>query len=207
MFLVTASLKACRGSILLAHGSGAPMDSPFMDRAAHTLARAGLDVYRYEFAYMARRRQTQKRPPPSRFATLQDELRQLYAHWEAPPPHFLGGKSLGSRVSFSLLNELPVQGGVALGYPFHPPARPDNTRLQPFESLRRPTLIFQGTRDPFGRPSEVDGYRLGEACQVVWLEGANHDFAVTRGHPDPFVRVESALGDWLAALSGGKLPL
>lgn len=174
------------------------MDSPFMERAATCLAECGLEVYRFEFDYMRQRRQTGRRPPPSKWEQLRQEFTQAYSQWEAPQPHFLGGKSLGSRVALSLVSQLPVVGGLALGYPFHPPGRPDKLRLEPLQNLGKRCLIFQGTRDPFGKPAEVGRYRFDPLCQVVWLEGADHGFEVSRKTPnDPFERLRDVLREWL----------
>lgn len=173
------------------------MDTPFMERAAISLCAAGLKVYRYEFAYMAARRTTGKKAPPSRFERLQEELREMWGTWDAPGPRFLGGKSLGSRVSVSLAGPLGAAGVVALGYPFHPPGKPESLRLAPFQSLNCPCLIFQGTRDPFGRPDEVQGYELGPHTQIHWIEGGTHDLAVRRSDPEPFAEIAQSLKTWV----------
>lgn len=173
------------------------MDTLFMEQAAISLCAAGLKVYRYEFAYMAARRITGKKAPPSRFERLQEELRQIWRTWEATGPRFLGGKSLGSRVSVSLAGPLGAAGVIALGYPFHPPGKPESLRLGAFESLNCPCLIFQGSRDPFGQPEEVQGYDLGPHTQVHWIEGGNHDLAVRRADPEPFAQVTQSLKTWV----------
>ncbi|MFN8607440.1 MAG: alpha/beta family hydrolase [Vulcanimicrobiota bacterium] len=197
MFLVSEPSVKPQGSILLAHGSGAPMDTPFMNRAARALNEAGLRVYRYEFAYMAERRRSGKKAPPPRFEKLQQELSLLWESWEAPGPRYLGGKSLGSRVSVSLASQLGAAGAIALGYPFHPPAKPQAVRLTPFENLTCPVLIVQGSRDPFGGPDEVVSYALPAAVRVHWLAGATHDYSVRRSDPEPFEQLRAAVAAWL----------
>lgn len=175
------------------------MDSPFMQRAAQCLARCGLEVYRFEFEYMRQRRQSGRRPPPSKWEKLRQEFSQVYAQWQAPQPHYLGGKSLGSRVALSLVSQLPVAGGLALGYPFHPPGQPQKVRLEPLQDIGKPCLIFQGSRDPFGRPDEVRGYPMDPGCQVIWLDGADHGFEVPRSSSlDPFEIVQKVLTEWLS---------
>lgn len=64
---------------------------------------------------------------------------------------------------------------MCLSYPFHPPTAPDRPRTAHLVDLAVPALIVQGTRDPFGSPSEVDGYGLSGAIEVVWLEDGDHD--------------------------------
>ncbi len=198
MFLVSEPDVKALGSILLAHGSGAPMDTPFMSKAARALNEAGLRVFRYEFAYMAARRHTGKRPPPSRFDKLQQELAEIWDDWKVEGPHYLGGKSLGSRVSVGMASSLGAAGAIALGYPFHPPGKPENVRMAPFENLSVPVLILQGTRDPFGTPAEVNGYALPDFVKVHWIQGGSHDLSTPKSHPDPFTQIRDRVSSWLA---------
>ena len=68
-----------------------------------------------------------------------------------------------------------ASGPVALGYPFHPPGRPEKTRIDHFPALASPALILQGTRDPFGTQADVAAYDLGPMVTVDWLQDGNHD--------------------------------
>ena len=68
-----------------------------------------------------------------------------------------------------------IAGLLCLGYPFHPPAKPDQLRTAHLETLRCPALIVQGTRDPFGTVDEVPGYSLSRTIEVLWLEDGDHD--------------------------------
>ena len=197
MFLVSEPNVKALGSILLAHGSGAPMDTPFMEQAAQALSQAGLRVFRYEFAYMAARRHSGKRPPPSRFEKLQEELAQLWQDWKVSGPRYLGGKSLGSRVSISMASRLGAAGAIALGYPFHPPGKPESIRMAPFENLTCQVLILQGTRDPFGTPADVAEYSLPDRVTIHWVSGGNHDLLVRKTDPEPFTQVREAVARWL----------
>jgi predicted alpha/beta-hydrolase family hydrolase len=65
---------------------------------------------------------------------------------------------------------------VNLGYPFHPPGRPDRLRTAHLANLRTPALIVQGTRDPFGTPDEVSGYALARSIRICWIEDGDHSF-------------------------------
>lgn len=197
MFLVTAPQRPLRGSVLFLHGSSAPMDHPFMERASLALSRAGLEVSRVEFAYMDRRREQGKNLPPSRFPILQQELRELWGAWPGAEPRYVAGKSLGARVAVSLANQLEATGALCLGYPFHPPGQPERTRLEPFEGLQVKTLILQGTRDAFGRPAEVGSYALPPAVELCWLQGADHGYETTVGAPEPFEKVTECVVRWL----------
>lgn len=173
------------------------MDTPFMNKASLALNQAGLVVYRYEFAYMAARRNGGKHGPPSRFDKLREELAQIWEAWDAPGPRYLGGKSLGSRVSISLASQLGAAGVIALGYPFHPPGKPESLRLTPFEDLTCPVLILQGTRDPFGTFQEVPEYGLPKLVTVTWIQGGTHDLSVRKSDPEPFAQVQDAVCSWL----------
>jgi predicted alpha/beta-hydrolase family hydrolase len=88
----------------------------------------------------------------------------------------IGGKSLGGRIASMIADETGVRGLVCLGYPFHPPGKPEQTRTRDLERLRTPALILQGDRDPFGRPEEVSKYELSRAIRVEWLEDGDHSF-------------------------------
>lgn len=174
-------------TVLLAHGAGAPMDSPFMTAIAAGLATRGWRVLRFEFPYMARQRSSGRRHGPDRLPLLQDTFRRLVRQeaeaWPACPL-ILAGKSMGGRVASLLVDELAatsgVRGSLCLGYPFHPPGRPLQLRTEHLASLRSPTLILQGERDSFGRRDEVATYALSSQVQVQWISSGDHSFKPTR---------------------------
>ena len=163
--------------ICLAHGAGAPMDSTFMQATAEGLAKKGLRVARFEFPYMAERRLTQIKKPPNRTPVLLETWNKVIAEIGIPSRLVIGGKSLGGRMASMVADETGVAGLVCLGYPFHSPgklASPD--RLGHLGSIKTPTLICQGTRDPFGMPEEVSGYNLSSKILVHWLADGDHSF-------------------------------
>ena len=166
-------------TLLLAHGSGAPMDSPAMNAAAASLAAEGLRVARFEFSYMAARRTDGSRKPPPKAETLNPEFRAAVADLRARGPLVIGGKSMGGRVASMVADELHGEGLVAgllcLGYPFHPPEKPAQLRTAHLMTLKVPALICQGTRDPFGTKDEVSTYQLPERIRFLWLEDGDHD--------------------------------
>jgi len=171
-----AAAKA--GTILLAHGAGAPMDSASMNAAAQALAGVGFRVARFEFGYMAARRSGARKPPP-RAETLQGEYLAAIAALDATDPLIIGGKSMGGRVASMVADRMLAEGKIAgllcLGYPFHPPEKPQQLRTAHLAALKTPTLILQGTRDPFGTRDEVAGYKLSNAIDILWLEDGDHD--------------------------------
>ncbi|RYE34318.1 MAG: alpha/beta hydrolase [Hyphomicrobiales bacterium] len=165
-------------TILLAHGAGAPMDSPSMTAAAQALAGAGFRVARFEFDYMAARRSGSSRPPP-RAEKLNPQYLAAVEALGATGRLVIGGKSMGGRVASMVADRLlesgRISGLLCLGYPFHPPGKPEQLRTGHLADLKTPTLIVQGTRDEFGTRDEVSSYRLSPAIDILWLEDGDHD--------------------------------
>jgi uncharacterized protein len=173
-FLIDGPDKA-KCSILLGHGAGAPMDSPAMTAIAKSLAEAGFRVGRFEFDYMASRRTSSTRKPPPRAETLCPEYLAAIAALKARGPLIIGGKSMGGRVASMIADEQHATGLLCLGYPFHPFDKPTQLRTAHLAELKTPSLIVQGTRDPFGTREEVAGYKLSKAIKILWLEDGDHD--------------------------------
>ncbi|MCM8596152.1 alpha/beta family hydrolase [Accumulibacter sp.] len=162
-------------TLILAHGAGAVMDSEFMSAFAEGLAERKLRVVRFEFPYMAERRLTGKLRPPDREAILRRTWLDVLASLSGAAP-FIGGKSMGGRIASLIADEVGARGLICLGYPFHPPGRPGQTRIGHLQAIRTPTLIVQGERDPFGSASEVAGYALSGEVRVHWLADGDHGF-------------------------------
>lgn len=160
--------------VVLAHGAGAAMDTPFMDHFARGLSAARLRVVRFEFPYMAERRTTGKRRGPDRAAVLEQTWRDVVAELGKPERTIIGGKSMGGRYASMLADELQVKGLVCLGYPFHAPGRPDKLRVDHLKVLKTPTLIVQGTRDTMGTQEEVKGYGLPRRLKFHWSPDGDH---------------------------------
>jgi predicted alpha/beta-hydrolase family hydrolase len=152
------------------------MDSPFMDAVAAGLAEGGLRVVRFELPYMRRRRESGERRPPDREPVLREAWLEVIAALGGGEGLVIGGKSLGGRMASLVADEAGARGLVCLGYPFHPPAKPESLRTAHLRSLRTPTLIVQGTRDALGSRDEVAGYELSPAIRTVWLEDGDHSF-------------------------------
>jgi len=166
-------------TILLAHGAGAPMDSASMTAIALALASASFRVVRFEFDYMASRRASGTRKPPPRAETLVSEYAAAIEALGTKGPLIIGGKSMGGRVASMIADAFFASGGIngllCLGYPFHPPEKPQQLRTAHLADLKTPALIVQGTRDPFGTRDEVPGYTLSSSITVHWLEDGDHD--------------------------------
>jgi predicted alpha/beta-hydrolase family hydrolase len=168
--------KAAALTLVLAHGAGGAMDSPFMETIAAAAAKAGIRVARFEFPYMRRRRETGHGGAPNPGPALMQSWRDTIEKLGGGKRLAIGGKSLGGRIASMVADETGVRGLVCLGYPFHPPGKPEQTRVRHLEQLRTPALILQGTRDAFGKPEEVGKYKLSRAIRIEWLQDGDHSF-------------------------------
>lgn len=168
--------KNAARTIMLAHGSGVGIHSPFMTAFADGLAVHGFGVVRFEFPYMSEIRRSGRRRPPDREPILVQS-------WHAILNEFgkrnliIGGKSLGGRIASLVADEVSVDGLICLGYPFHAPGKTTTAkRTAHLAELRTPTLICQGTRDPFGTVADVESYTLSPSITLRWLEDGDHNF-------------------------------
>ena len=162
-------------TIVLAHGAGAAMDSPFMNAFAEGLAAVGFRCARFEFPYMRERRETGKRRPPDRATVLMATWHSVIESLGGAARLVIGGKSLGGRIASMIADDVGARGLVCLGYPFHAPGReaaPE--RLAHMATLRTPALIVQGARDALGNQGEFAGYDLSPAVRVHWSEDGDH---------------------------------
>lgn len=160
-------------TIALAHGAGQPMDAPYMETVAVGLAAEGYAVVRFEFPYMARRRVTGRKAGPDRGPVLLETWRHVIEE-VASSRLIIGGKSMGGRIASMIADDAGVGGLVCLGYPFHPPGKPEKLRTAHLAELRTPTLICQGERDPFGTREDVGAYELSSQIQLQWLPDGDH---------------------------------
>ena len=163
-------------TVALAHGAGALMDSPFMAAFAEGLGKRGFRVARFEFPFVAARRETGVKRPPDRAPVLLDAWREVIGML-GPTNLVIGGKSMGGRIASMVADEMNVRGLVCLGYPFHGPGKPMNPeRIAHLEGLKTPALFCQGTRDTLGSFEDVETYTLSNAITMHWLEDGDHGF-------------------------------
>ncbi|KFJ92011.1 alpha/beta hydrolase [Pseudomonas oleovorans] len=169
--------QAASSTLILAHGAGAPMDSPFMQTMAQGLAARGVRVVRFEFAYMAQRRVDGRKRPPNPQAQLLQQWREVHAQvrQRVSGPLSVGGKSMGGRMASLLADEFGASALICLGYPFYAAGKPEKPRVAHLAELRTPTLIIQGERDTLGNKETVAGYELSAAIELHWLQAADHD--------------------------------
>ncbi|MGL5092063.1 MAG: alpha/beta fold hydrolase [Aeromonas sobria] len=165
--------------ILLAHGAGAGMDHGFLAQLSRLLAGPEIEVVRFNFPYMTKRAQDGKRRPPDRQPLLLEHWRQMVREF-AHPRLFLAGKSMGGRMAAELYHDggdaMNAAGLLILGYPFHPPAKPDSWRGDVLKQIKVPTLLLQGERDTFGSRAELAEFPFSPNVSVHWLTDGDHGF-------------------------------
>jgi predicted alpha/beta-hydrolase family hydrolase len=180
-----------RPLVFLAHGAGAPMTHPFMQGSAEGLVERGLTVARFNFPYMTRRALEDRKFPPDRAPVLLDTWRAMLNRarkWKGAGPIVIGGKSMGGRMASMLLAEgraPEVRGVFYLGYPLHPPGKPEKLRDAHLPEIEVPQLFISGTKDPLCdlkllRPVLK---RIGKSARLVTVEKGDHSLALTRKDP------------------------
>ena len=184
MYIIRDGPNQAATVLILAHGAGAGSDSEFMDCVAQSLADSeltgGLLICRFDFPFMIARRLTGIKRPPDRAAVLIETWHHAInlVRRSSASPHqlFIGGKSMGGRIASIVAKDEKVDGIVCLGYPFHPPGKPDKLRTEHLEDLNIPMLVCQGERDVFGHRVESDSWRLSRSIQFSWLTDGDHSF-------------------------------
>ena len=199
-----------RWLLVLAHGAGAGMNHPFLEKLAVELAGVEVATFRYQFPYMEQRRRLPD-PPPVLGSVVRAAVRT--AGETAPDlPIFAGGKSMGGRMTSLAAAEYPpelekVQGLVFFGFPLHPPGRRGTKRAEHLAQVRTPMLFLQGTRDQLAdlkllRPICAD---LGTRATLHEIPTADHSFHVLKssGKTDAEVMLELAqsVRAWAKTLS------
>ena len=193
-FSVTASLWGeGETAIVLGHGAGGNRESPFMTSLAAALAASGRRVVLYNFPYSDRRA---RRPDPADLLEMTTQEVGAHARERLEARHLIhGGKSMGGRIASQVVAKgAAADGLVFLGYPLHPPGRPDTLRDRHLPGIPVPMLFLQGTRDTFARWDLLTSVlaRLGEKAQLHPFEGADHSFKLPKraGRGDGSVQEE-----------------
>ncbi len=194
--------------LVLAHGAGGDMDSEFMTTTAHHLAAAGLRVCRFNFPYSQRGR---RGPDPQ--PVLGDAYRAVVARAarEEPPFLVLGGKSLGGRIASHVVAAgVHADALVFLGYPLHPPGKPERLRDAHLRAIKTPMLFVEGTRDPFcPLPTlETVRERLSAPTTVAVIDGGDHSLKVPRSSgrstQDAWAEAAAATAEWVTQLAARR---
>jgi hypothetical protein len=202
---VSASVRGEGGTVVaLGHGAGGDRKNPFLVDLAETIAASGRQALLYNFPYTEAGR---GRPDPP--ALLEATVVAVAEHARTARRArrlVLGGKSMGGRIaSQAVAAGLPADGLVFLGYPLHPPGKPETLRDRHLPRIKAPMLFLQGTRDTFARMDLLQSVlaRLKDLATLQVVEDGDHSFAVrkSRGRTAKEVREEihRALLGWLAA--------
>ncbi|MBD8011036.1 dienelactone hydrolase family protein [Microbacterium sp. Re1] len=168
-----------RGVVAIAHGAGAGMDHPFLLGFAGALRAEGFTTVRFNFPYVEAGR---RMPGPAAHAVLTWRAVVAMIRSERPEAAIWAcGKSYGGRMaSMAVADGLDVNGLVYLGYPLHPPGKPEKPRVEHLPAVRAPQLFVEGTNDPFVQPLA----QLEEAvascpdARIAWIDGGGHSFEV-----------------------------
>jgi hypothetical protein len=177
--------KGSVATLVLAHGAGAGMDHPFMAGFSRAIAEAGVSTLRFNFPYVERGKRS---PDPER--VLRDAWLAAFGaavSKAAGRAVLAGGKSLGGRIaSMCVADGMPADGLVFLGYPLHPPGKPERIRDEHLYGITVPMLFLQGTKDPFATPALLTKVlrKLGDRATLVLVEGGGHSFKVGGGKAD-----------------------
>jgi predicted alpha/beta-hydrolase family hydrolase len=179
---------AAGAALILGHGAGAGQRSAFMVDVAHALAALGLDIVTFNFPYIEQGRKIPDRAPALEacYRSVIDAVGEQLA--SARAALFIGGKSMGGRIATQVAAAdpaLPLAGLVLLGYPLHPPGKPDQRRDKHLPAIRRPMLFVQGTRDAFGTPDELAPIirELQPTPRLHAIANGDHSFKLSRKDP------------------------
>jgi len=196
-------------TLILGHGAGAGQLHPFMTLFANGMAGRGFDVMTFNFLYME-----QKRHVPDPKAKLEHCYRAVI---EAATKQrklkgnrlVIGGKSMGGRIASQVAAEgncaADISGLVFLGYPLHPPGRPDKLRDAHLPEIKAPMLFVQGSRDAFGSEDELQDiikrHRLNATLHIV--SGGDHSLKVPKSLGIPqdqvYENTMDKISNWLTS--------
>jgi predicted alpha/beta-hydrolase family hydrolase len=186
--------------LVLAHGAGAGQQHPFMTAVARGFATRGVDVVTFDFPYMRARKKVPDRPPvlERSFSQVIDAARK----WSTANRFFIGGKSMGGRMATHLgaARLAGLSGIVVLGYPLHPPGKPEQLRVAHLPSIAAPVLVLQGERDAFGTPLELKPAldSMTAPVQLHVVQGGDHSLAVSsRRREDVLDEVLDVAAAWM----------
>lgn len=180
-----------RAALFLGHGAGGGIDAPDLVEIARELGAAGVHVALVEQPYRVagKKLASDKAKLDAAFVAV------VEAERPKDLPVFVGGRSAGARVACRTASALGARGVVALAFPLVPPKGASPSRRPELVATGAPTLVVQGTRDPFGGPSDLtSGAALPPSIRISPVDAADHSFRVLRasGRPQRVVYAEVA---------------
>jgi uncharacterized protein len=206
----TASPASAEATVILAHGAGAGQQSAFMVAFAEAIAGLGIDVATFNFLYTERGGRLPDRAPALEacYRAAIDAVRDAVP--SARRALVIGGKSMGGRIATQVAAAdpaLPIAGLVLLGYPLHPPGRPETRRDRHLPAVKRPMLFVQGSRDTFGTPSELEPVlaNVTPPPTLHVVPGGDHSFKLAgrkmaEAQAEVHSRVQQTIADWIGGL-------
>jgi len=192
-------------TLILGHGAGAGQTSDFMVEFADAVAARGIDIVTFNFLYSEQKRRLPD--PNSRLEECYRGVIEAVFNLSKLGENRLaiGGKSMGGRIASQVAaaDAGPVAGLVFLGYPLHPPGRPDRLRAEHLSRIKAPMLFVQGSRDAFGTPEELRPIidRLTARADLHIVEGGDHSFKIPRksgvGQHEAYRQIQDFIASWL----------
>ncbi len=172
--------------LVVAHGAGAGMDHPFLVGFCRAMADEGVATARFNFHYANAGRRSPDAEPSLRAAWT--EAFEGVRSMAGGLPVLAGGKSLGGRIaSMCVADGMPAAGLVFLGYPLHPPGKPERIRDEHLYRIRVPMLFLHGTGDPFAKSELLAAVveKIGDLATLEEIPGGDHSFNVRGRRLDP----------------------
>jgi predicted alpha/beta-hydrolase family hydrolase len=182
---------------ILAHGAGQGMNSSFMTYFHAELAHRGFLSVKFDFEYMEAKRRMPD-PQPKLQARYRSVVEEVVVQ-NRPKRLIIGGKSMGGRVASYIAGNIPeVNGLVFLGYPLHPPGKPDKLRDQHLYELNIPMLFVSGTKDRFAERELLERVvaKIGEKATLVWIEGGDHSLKRRENDAEALAMAVDAIARW-----------
>jgi len=189
-------------AVILAHGAGQGIHSPFMKYFHSEIADRGFLSVQFNFDYIEQKRRMPD-PQPKLQARYRSVVAGVIAEYR-PKRVIIGGKSMGGRVASYIAADTPgVDGLVFLGYPLHPPGKPDQLRDQHLYALKAPMLFISGTKDTFAGRVLLEEVvkKIGSNATLVWVEGGDHSLKRGRADTTGLETVADVMEDWIRRLS------
>ncbi|MFE0801518.1 alpha/beta family hydrolase [Streptomyces sp. NPDC058812] len=164
--------KKPRFVLAVSHGAGGGIEARDLRALAAALPAHGVSVALVEQPWRVAGKKLAPAPK-----TLDVGWRGIWPALAAPGlPVISGGRSAGARVACRTAGELGAHAVLALGFPLHPPGKPEKSRADELLGAGVPTLVVQGGNDPFGRPQEFpEG-----TYDLIEVPHGDHGFAVPK---------------------------
>jgi uncharacterized protein len=192
---------------VLAHGAGAGMQHPFMEKISKYLSDEEIGTLRYNFPYSEKKNKSPD-PAPILMETVRSAVKTAGEYFKNAPL-LAGGKSMGGRMTSTVASKEAldsIKGIVFLGFPLHAPGKPSDERAEHLYKVAVPMLFFQGTRDNLADLNLLKPVinRLEPKATLHIVDGADHSFQLPKSadkNSDEILReLAKKVKDW-----GGKL--